>query len=217
MCPIQSQNRWLLTKEQNLHFQGVLDPSEYRAFLGGHWLAPATVSHSCDLKHCFETCLQNPFLRHVRISFSFFHSHISFLSKITYLRPRDPKRTCLPCTHTTCKRIWLVTWPLLTSGYLKNYIHQQRQEECPKVEVTPSVPQAGKAFAMELREQWVTSWGNNLNRHHWKNEGISVKGEERPSVTIGKWEQFSEEWCSWPLLEKYESALTTFWQSQNQL
>ena len=41
--------------------------------------------------------------------------------------------------------------------------------------------------------EWLASWGNSLNRHHWKNENMSVKGEQ-PPVTTGNWEQSSEGW-----------------------
>ena len=49
---IQSQNRWLLTKEQNLHFQRVLAPSKSTGSLWGHQLPPAKMTHSCSFKHC---------------------------------------------------------------------------------------------------------------------------------------------------------------------
>lgn len=85
-----------------------------RGSLGDHRLAPAIWPHSCELKHCFKTCLWNPFCAtwEKNLSFSFLVT-THFSAKLLTWRLRE-----------TCEVLASLTSRLQTkgSGWWKNHL-----------------------------------------------------------------------------------------------
>lgn len=118
-------------KRAELAFPKSAGSFQFTGSSGGHGLAPAILSHSCDLKQCShalpsepisEPCESNPLLSY----------HISSLSKITLRLMETQKNLASWQLHYMQKNLignrtfWPVphTWSLLTSVYLKKWINQ---------------------------------------------------------------------------------------------
>lgn len=120
---IQSQNRCLLTKEQNLHSQRVLSPSKSHRFL----VRLLATSSKIDTLMWLEALLTWPaFAAHFQ---AMWENSPPFISHLVPSRLRESHEN-LACWHLHYKQkslvsdrtLWpvLQTWPSLTSGYLKN-------------------------------------------------------------------------------------------------